>query len=331
MLIYAQPGNGRRASLFTDYTFGVWDGDELVPVAKAYSGLTDEEIRQVDAFVRRNTIEKFGPVRAVKPELVFELAFEGMSRSPRHKSGHRRALPAHGALAHRQAAARPTRSRTCGSSQLIDGLAANSPHPANGAPAGISLSLDSFTVGGEGWGEGRCFVVTPKRQSPPHPALSPGCAKERFQAVTPTVPSRRCHGNDPAGLLPSLRRGISLSLRQLHRWGEGSSVHPDRATTHCHGNDPAGHLPFSVAGISLSPDSFTVGGEGWGEGAFEFAPSRRRAKPPHPALSPGAAGGEGSNARALGTDGRRPDQGPHPCRAPAGKSANLPHATQSPR
>ncbi len=87
VLIYAQPGNGRRASLFTDYTFGVWDGSELVPFAKAYSGLSDEEIRQVDAFVRANTIEKFGPVRAVKPELVFELAFEGIQRSPRHRSG----------------------------------------------------------------------------------------------------------------------------------------------------------------------------------------------------------------------------------------------------
>jgi DNA ligase-1 len=87
VLIYAQPGNGRRASLFTDYTFGVWDGDKLVPFAKAYSGLTDEEIRRVDAFVRANTVEKFGPVRAVKPELVFELAFEGIQRSPRHRSG----------------------------------------------------------------------------------------------------------------------------------------------------------------------------------------------------------------------------------------------------
>jgi DNA ligase-1 len=87
VLIYAQPGNGRRASLFTDYTFGVWDQGELVPFAKAYSGLTDEEIRQVDAFVRNNTIEKFGPVRRVKPELVFELAFEAIQRSSRHRSG----------------------------------------------------------------------------------------------------------------------------------------------------------------------------------------------------------------------------------------------------
>lgn len=87
VLLYAQPGNGKRASLFTDYTFAVWDNGVLVPFAKAYSGLNDEEIRQVDAFVRRNTIEKFGPVRRVKPELVFELAFEGIQESPRHRSG----------------------------------------------------------------------------------------------------------------------------------------------------------------------------------------------------------------------------------------------------
>jgi DNA ligase-1 len=87
VLIYAQRGHGRRASLYTDYTFGVWSGGELVPFAKAYSGLTDEEIRRVDAFVRRNTLQRFGPVRTVKPELVFELAFEGIQRSPRHRSG----------------------------------------------------------------------------------------------------------------------------------------------------------------------------------------------------------------------------------------------------
>jgi DNA ligase 1 len=87
VLIYAQHGNGRRASLFTDYTFGIWDNGKLVPFAKAYSGLSDEEIREVDAFVRRNTIETFGPVHAVKPELVFELAFEGIQRSGRHRSG----------------------------------------------------------------------------------------------------------------------------------------------------------------------------------------------------------------------------------------------------
>ncbi len=87
VLIYAQRGSGKRASLYTDYTFGVWDGDTLVPFAKAYSGLTDAEIREVDAFVRQNTVEQFGPVRTVKPELVFELAFEGIQRSTRHKSG----------------------------------------------------------------------------------------------------------------------------------------------------------------------------------------------------------------------------------------------------
>jgi DNA ligase 1 len=87
VLIYAQPGNGRRASLFTDYTFGIWDQGKLVPFAKAYSGLSDEEIRQVDAFVRRHTVERFGPVHVVQPELVFELAFEGIQRSSRHRSG----------------------------------------------------------------------------------------------------------------------------------------------------------------------------------------------------------------------------------------------------
>jgi DNA ligase-1 len=87
VLIYAQKGSGKRSNLFTDYTFGVWKGDELVPFAKAYSGLTDAEIRKVDRFVRDNTLETFGPVRAVKQELVFELAFEAIQRSSRHKSG----------------------------------------------------------------------------------------------------------------------------------------------------------------------------------------------------------------------------------------------------
>jgi DNA ligase-1 len=94
VLVYAQPGNGKRANLFTDYTFAVWDDLEapaddprLVPFAKAYSGLTDEEIREVDAFVRRNTLERFGPVRSVRPQLVFELGFEAIAPSTRHKSG----------------------------------------------------------------------------------------------------------------------------------------------------------------------------------------------------------------------------------------------------
>lgn len=87
VLVYAQAGHGRRAGLYTDYTFAVWDGGALVPFAKAYSGLTDAEIREVDRFVRQNTLEKFGRVRTVKPELVFELAFEGIQKSTRHKSG----------------------------------------------------------------------------------------------------------------------------------------------------------------------------------------------------------------------------------------------------
>ena len=87
VMIYAQKGHGRRADLYTDYTFAVWDGDKLVPFAKAYSGLTDQEINKVDHFIKRNTIEKFGPVRTVKPELVFEIGFEGINKSTRHKSG----------------------------------------------------------------------------------------------------------------------------------------------------------------------------------------------------------------------------------------------------
>ena len=87
VLLYAQPGSGRRASLFTDYTFGVWDRGELVPVAKAYSGLTDQEIDELDRWVRRHTTERFGPVSAVEPVHVFELGFERIARSTRHKSG----------------------------------------------------------------------------------------------------------------------------------------------------------------------------------------------------------------------------------------------------
>ena len=112
VLVYAQPGHGRRSSVYTDYTFAVWNrapaGKEevdrvlaamarkepplpgelqLVPFAKAYSGLTDEEFRQVDAVIRKTTLEKFGPVRSVRPSLVFELGFEGINRSGRHRSG----------------------------------------------------------------------------------------------------------------------------------------------------------------------------------------------------------------------------------------------------
>ena len=87
VMIYAQKGSGRRSNLYTDYTFAVKDGDKLVSFTKAYSGLTDKEFVQVDNFVKRNSLEKFGPVRTVKPELVFEIAFEGIAASNRHKSG----------------------------------------------------------------------------------------------------------------------------------------------------------------------------------------------------------------------------------------------------
>ncbi len=87
VMIYAQKGSGRRSSKYTDYTFAVKNGDKLVTVAKAYSGLTDKEITEVSRFVNKNAIEKFGPVRTVKPELIFEMAFEGIALSKRHKSG----------------------------------------------------------------------------------------------------------------------------------------------------------------------------------------------------------------------------------------------------
>jgi DNA ligase-1 len=87
VMIYAQKGHGRRSNLYTDYTFAVRDGEKLVAFAKAYSGLTDKEFAEVDYFVKRNSLEKFGPVRTVKPELVFEIAFEGIAASNRHKSG----------------------------------------------------------------------------------------------------------------------------------------------------------------------------------------------------------------------------------------------------
>jgi DNA ligase-1 len=87
VLIYAEPGRGRRANLLTDYTFAVRDGEAFVPVAKAYSGLSDREITKVDRWIRQNTLERFGPVRAVQPQLVFEIAFEGIAESSRHKSG----------------------------------------------------------------------------------------------------------------------------------------------------------------------------------------------------------------------------------------------------
>ncbi|WP_369795469.1 hypothetical protein [Synechococcus sp. GFB01] len=87
VLLYAQAGSGRRANLYTDYTFGLWSGSDLVSFAKAYSGLDDSEITALDRWIRSHTTERFGPVRAVQPLQVFELAFEGLQRSTRHKSG----------------------------------------------------------------------------------------------------------------------------------------------------------------------------------------------------------------------------------------------------
>ena len=87
VLMYAQRGHGKRSSFYSDYTFGVWREDELVPVGKAYFGFTDDELRRLDRFVREHTVERFGPVRAVEPSLVLEIAFDSVHRSTRHKSG----------------------------------------------------------------------------------------------------------------------------------------------------------------------------------------------------------------------------------------------------
>ena len=87
VMIYAQAGHGRRANLYTDFTFAVWQGNDLVPFAKAYSGLSDAEFKDITAWVRKNTLQRFGPVRQVTPEHVFEIAFEGIHKSTRHKSG----------------------------------------------------------------------------------------------------------------------------------------------------------------------------------------------------------------------------------------------------
>jgi DNA ligase-1 len=87
ILMYAQRGHGKRSSFYSDYTFGVWKGNEIVPIGKAYFGFTDEELRQLDKWVRNNTVASFGPVREVSKELVFEVAFDSAQQSGRHKSG----------------------------------------------------------------------------------------------------------------------------------------------------------------------------------------------------------------------------------------------------
>jgi len=87
VLLYAQAGSGKRANLFTDYTFALWQGEELVTFAKAYSGLDNKEIETLDRWIRKHTLERFGPVRSVEPMQVFEIGFEGIAESKRHKSG----------------------------------------------------------------------------------------------------------------------------------------------------------------------------------------------------------------------------------------------------
>ena len=123
VLIYAQPGSGKRASLLTDYTFGVWHEGALVPIAKAYSGLSNEEIAEMDRWIRRHTRERFGPVRHVEPVQVFELGFEGIAESSRTSLGDCRPLPSHASLAQRQEA-RGRRHPRDGSITALDRSAA---------------------------------------------------------------------------------------------------------------------------------------------------------------------------------------------------------------
>ena len=85
--MYAQRGHGKRSSFYSDYTFGIWNEDKIVPIGKAYSGFTDKELNMLDKFVRSNTVNRFGPVREIKKEIVFEIAFDSISESKRHKSG----------------------------------------------------------------------------------------------------------------------------------------------------------------------------------------------------------------------------------------------------
>ena len=87
VIMYAQRGHGKRSSFYSDFTFGAWDGEQLLPIGKAYSGFTDEELKKLDNWVRRNAVGRFGPVREVKKELVFEVAFDAVHPSKRHKSG----------------------------------------------------------------------------------------------------------------------------------------------------------------------------------------------------------------------------------------------------
>jgi DNA ligase-1 len=87
VIMYAQRGHGKRSSFYSDYTFGCWQDDKLLPIGKAYSGFTDDELKQIDKWVRNNTIGRFGPVKEVKKELVFEVAFDSVHHSKRHKSG----------------------------------------------------------------------------------------------------------------------------------------------------------------------------------------------------------------------------------------------------
>ena len=152
VLMYAQRGHGKRSSFYSDYTFGVWregeDGDELVPVGKAYFGFTDAELKQLDKFVRENTVERFGPVRAVTAGkdggLVLEIAFEGLQRSPRHKSGIAMRFPRVSRIRWDKPAAQADRIKRCACSSVL-GL---------GLGSGSGLGLGPGLGQGRGRGQG---------------------------------------------------------------------------------------------------------------------------------------------------------------------------------
>jgi DNA ligase-1 len=148
VLLYAQPGSGRRATLFTDYTFAVWDRGTLVPVAKAYSGLTDAEIDELDRWIRRHTIERFGPVNAVEPVQVFELGFERIAPSTRHRSGVAVRFPRMLRWRRDKVAAEADTLDTLRQYQETRGGGARTSAPDDGAGAGVDAA-PGFELHGE--------------------------------------------------------------------------------------------------------------------------------------------------------------------------------------
>ena len=193
VLMYAQRGHGKRSSFYSDYTFGVWTGgeagDELVPVGKAYFGFTDEELLQIDRFVRRNTVDRFGPVREVVHEadqgLVLEVAFEGLQRSTRHKSGLAMRFPRISRLRWDKPPGEADRLETL--EAMLQKIEAGRGAAANQANV-IGLNNEhAFRATRE-------VVRAPERLEPPHPLLRRPAAVGDLPAGAAVGPDRR----DPA-------------------------------------------------------------------------------------------------------------------------------------